>query len=506
MAQQRTRSMSIQPPVMGWNTKDPVSMMDPSYAVEMENYFPNGATVDLRKGSVEFASLTDQVFSMAEYVSQGSTRYLIAFTDNGNVINATAGGAGTDIDGGVSFGANAGGEVYTANFRDRLFMKANESTTDVYTWNASGNISAAAFTGPSGDDKDLWRIAPYKNRLYFIERFSASMWYGGLDSITGTLTEFDFQSLFTRGGRLYYIGGFSVTASSVSEYFVAISETGEVLLYQGDHPGNSTWSKVGHYYLAAPIGRRSFFNWGNDIVIITKVGAVSLTDVINATGRSEYSYLSDKISPTFKESIHLGPNPQVVSGIEYPNGPFILINASTATGTGGIGLDGANQFIMNTTTRAWCKFTGLNANCWCLFNNDLYLGRASGKIVKVDTGYHDEDTFIGGGAIASRTVKLRPAYNYFGNRETVKQFVSAIPTLYESEGLSLTLDADVDFANTTATSTVTDTTDTSYKLYQPVMGLNGIGQAASIRMDGTVTTKRRSLQAIKVIWNEGDLL
>jgi hypothetical protein len=87
----------------------------------------------------------------------------------------------------------------------------------------------------------------------------------------------------------------------------------------------------------------------------------------------------------------------------------------------------------------------------------------------------------------------------------VKQFTECRPIVQQSEGLTLTLDVNVDYNDVVATSTVTDTTDTAYKLYLPRMGLNGIGKAASVRIDGTVTTKRMSLQALEVLWNEGDI-
>ena len=66
----------------------------------------------------------------------------------------------------------------------------------------------------------------------------------------------------------------------------------------------------------------------------------------------------------------------------------------------------------------------------------------------------------------------------------------------------------MDFANVAATQTVTaDTTDTAYKIYQPRVGLQGIGNAVSIRIDQTApaTDKRFSLNAIKVVWQDGDI-
>jgi hypothetical protein len=92
------------------------------------------------------------------------------------------------------------------------------------------------------------------------------------------------------------------------------------------------------------------------------------------------------------------------------------------------------------------------------------------------------------------------------DRSSTKQFTSATIILQESEGLTLTVDADVDYADRTPTSTLTNTADTSYKRYHARAGLTGIGKAASIRFEDTVTTKRRSIEAIEVHWNEGDIV
>ena len=41
---------SLPAPVDGWNRKDSVANMKPSYAVTMDNYFPEQGSVTLRRG------------------------------------------------------------------------------------------------------------------------------------------------------------------------------------------------------------------------------------------------------------------------------------------------------------------------------------------------------------------------------------------------------------------------------------------------------------------------
>jgi hypothetical protein len=407
------------------------------------------------------------------------------------------------ITGGFSVVSN---EVFTVNFRGRLFCKGYDNTVDILSTDGTA-ATLAAFTGPGGDDKDLWRITTYKGRLYGLTISDASMWYGGVDAVTGAMTQFDFQSILTRGGKPWYIGSFSMTGGDITqEYFVLISEQGETLLYQGDYPGSATWGLMGRYFLPAPVGRNSFFNWGSDILIVTYEGLASLRDYIGTSPREPYTFLSDNIASSFKDAVAAvvavsASQVHFVMGIVYPKGQYLLVSFYGSSNV-------ATQYVMNTQTRAWTKFTNQRGLAWSLLNNSLYFGSindaSDGFVAKADNGYFDEDLSTPA-AVIPRTIKLRHAFNYLGERSLEKQFTEAILIIYQSEGLDLTLDADVDYANTTATSRVTDTTDTSYKLYQPTMGLKGSGKAVSIRIDGTVTTKRMSLQATEVRWKEGDL-
>lgn len=496
------QSQTIIPPINGWNTKDPISGMDPSFAVEMENFFPNFGTVDLRNGYIRTATNSNACNNFGvifEYVKTDGNNYLIWFSQTNQVYNASASGAATNITG----AATVNEDSFLVNYQNRVYMADTTTATDVHYWTATGNIQLAAFVGPSGDDKALWKMTTYKNRIYFIQTNAAIMWYSGLNAVTGTLTSFSLESLFKRGGRLYHIGTISQQNNITGEYFIAISEKGEVILYQGDYPGSTTWTVTGHFDIPAPLGKRSFFSWGNDTVILTREGALSLIDIMNVQ-RGGYSYLTENISSAYRDLVVTAANAgygDYIQGIHYPSGPYILISIRGAAASTFV------QLVMNTVTKAWCKFSNMTALSWALFSDNLYFSSnpTSGGscLFKADTGDFDDD---GNSGIATRTIKLRPAYNYFGNPETVKQFVEARPILYQQYGLSLTMDADIDYANTTAVSTITDTSNTSYVLYNPRLGLTGIGKAASIRIDGTMTTNKFSLQAIEVLWNEGDII
>jgi hypothetical protein len=505
------KSLTIVPPVAGWNTKDPLSEMDPRYSPGLENFFPGNGAVELRKGYTQHVKTTTGVgyFYLSELVNSAGVHFLIAFTGgSGDLYNATAAGAGTQITGGF---LTQSAENYSVNYMGRLFIKGYSSAANSDMLSTDGTAATRpGFTGPGGDDKDLWRLTTYKGRIYALAISDASMWYPATRAaITGALTQYDFQSLFTLGGKPWYIGPFSMTGGdSTQEYFCIISEMGEVFLFQGDSPSDTTWYQVSHFFIAAPVGRKSFFNWRSDILVITYDGLLSLREYIGTVAGEDYKYLSDNIATDFKDAIAGSvafSASNYISGIVYPKGQYLLVNF-LATG-------GSTQYVMNTQTRAWAKFTGQNAYAWSLLNNALYWGGAvpvtlDGYVALADNGYKDVDP-ANSALTLTRTIKCRHAFNYFGDPTTDKVFVSAKPIMYQSEGMEVTANIDVDYADNAATSTEGPDTSkgTAYQKYEPTLALTNsddyYGAAGSFRIDGTVTEKRFRLEATKITWTEG---
>lgn len=490
---------------MGWSTKQPISSMDPTYSPEIENWFPNGNTVDLRKGYRKFATTGGQSGTLGEYTSEAGITYFVAGSGT-DLYSIDTTGTTSDIDG----GATAANEFSWVNFKGRIILVYEGGGSDVYHWTGTGNIAASAFVGPAGDDKALRKVTSYKNRLYFSEYSAASVWYAGLDAVTGALTEFDLTSIFRKGGDIWFIGSISSTANnSQEEYFVIISRMGEIVLYQGDNPSAATWSKVGHYFCSPPVGSRSFFYWGNDIVIITWEGALSLLSVMGAGADQTYAYLTDEIQGAYKDLIdHSGTTTEYVSGIHYAKGNQLIINIHNKDTTHVV-----YQLVMNTKTGAWTKFTNQQVFFFGILNGNLYFSyNLKNHIYRADynasgAAAFDEDPDNAGQAL-TRTTKLRHAVNYFGDSRNNKQFVDARPIFLGSRAagnISLASGVDIDYANTTQTSTQTYPSGTSTEaLYKEKCGLAGTGKAASYRIDA-VTADTLKLQATEIFYNEGDV-
>jgi hypothetical protein len=86
------------------------------------------------------------------------------------------------------------------------------------------------------------------------------------------------------------------------------------------------------------------------------------------------------------------------------------------------------QFVMNTITKAWCRFTGWNASCWTEFGGDIYF--ASGlKVIKANIGANDSGQPIIGvcaqaysslGVNAQKEITLvRPNFGFTGAAQLI---------------------------------------------------------------------------------------
>lgn len=517
MTREKTiRSAVIPPPVGGWNTRDPISQMDSTFATELINLFPQDGVVTLRNGRTRFGTASSG--GVLHTFRYGSYDKLIQAGIVLDIRDMSSGGAGTDIRGGAAIN---GGFFYSQQFKDRIFLNSTSTSDDVYHWTGTGNIAASAFTGPSGDDKTLGPIAAYKNRLYFASLNSLDIWYANYDSITGALTQYPVDALFKLGGLILFMG--SVTRAkdfSEDELFCAVSSEGEVLLFQGNSPASTSWEIIGRYNIPKPLGVKAFFYLGSTLMIITSQGILPIDTIMGGNFSSSVSsVLSGDISALIRAKFTEAAQPEFFpssgsiynhrwNGCNYPRANMLVINIPT---TSAVTTNESEQYVMNSLTGAWCKFTGWSANHFAIWQDRLYSvwsgaqsPSVSGAVFLCDDGYVDYDS---SNATVSRTIKMRPAYNFFGDPSHKKRFLFAVPHMYQSEGMQLTIDADVDFKNVAATQVVTpDNADTSYKYYSPTVGLAAVGKCASIRIDQSVTTKRMELQAIEVFWETGSVL
>lgn len=495
-------STTLPPPIKGWNTRDPISGMDPIYALEAENFVSNGGAIDTREGTAVHATgMTATFVNFLQVLNSSSGSQKLVATVTNTAYNVTSSGVAVNLNtAGVDL---FGSENMPVNFAGKIWWRNISTPNHVAYWDGI-TATVQVTTGPS---LRASLIAQYRSRLYFAERDVVSagfrnIYYGGVGQVLGFagIPSFDVGLLFTNGGTIAYIGSFATGGAALEENFIVISSTGEILLFQGDNPGSANWILVNRVFIGQPASTRAFIPYSQDLFVLTAQGVVSVRKALQSPG--EDPTISNVIKSEFKQlAMLLTPTSNLTANcaIWWEARGLLVFNILLQTSPP----YSTYQIVYDLKTDSWWKWTGVTMHSMAILGGELYFGTINGKVFKM-TGESDEDP-ANPGAVLPRTLKLRPAYNYFGNRSESKQFVEARPFLRMSQGLSLTMAADVDYNNIAANTTVSDLTDTSYKLYTPRVGLQGIGRCASIRIDQTVTTKKMRLEAIEVLWNDGDV-
>ncbi|MGI9338551.1 MAG: hypothetical protein ACR2P4_08595 [Gammaproteobacteria bacterium] len=432
-----SNSETIPPAVLGWNRRDPLFEMNPGFATILDNYFPQPNFVELRNGHTEHATgIGSGVVETLFAYNSGSTNKLLAF-GNSAIYDATSTGAvGAALASGFT-----NNRWQTTNFATKGIFVNGDDAPQSYD---GSTVSAAGFTGPT-TVSDLIGVHPFKNRLLFVEKNTASFWYPANPlAVTGALTEFDLSGVAPSGGNLIAIDSLTIDGGSgVDDLVVFAMEKGIIIVYQGSDPG-ADFSLVGVFDICPPVGRRPFQKFGGDLVMISCDGYVPLSQYLRTARAAQQIALSDNISGEVSELL------RTISGnfgwqiMHYPRGNWLLVNVPNVVGAQ------SDQHVMNTITKAWCRFKGMNAQCWEVFNGMPYFGGISGNVLEADTTRADNGTNIIGDA--------QTAFIYFGNRSQLKHFKMVRPTISSDSSLPVSVGLGTDFDSAVSLSTTASTT------------------------------------------------
>lgn len=503
--------VSIPAPVGGLNARDALANMSPLDAVILENWWPGTSSVDVRKGSEDHVTglPNNYVETLARY-SSASTSKLFAVCDSEIYDVTTSGTAGAALVTGltnsrfqkVNFTNAAGSWLYLVNGSDGPQLYNGTA------WQTVTQVSSPiAITGV--DPSTFINVNSYKNRLFFIPVNSTAFYYLAVNAVGGAATKFDLGPLLSLGGYLMAMVTWSMdnTSGGLQEFAAFISSEGEVIVYQGNDPDFvSSWFLVSKFRIGRPVGRRCWEKVGSDILIICADGLFPLSKAL-LTDRSRLNEaITDKIVNLINTDIASYGNNFGWQCVLYPTGQKIILNVPRVEGTN------IYQYVMNTVTGAWTKFTGWTSSCWELFNDEIYFG-AMGVVTKADTGQNDNDNTI----IAT----AQPAFSYFGTQGQ-KIFTLTRPIFTTDGNLNAAIGLCINFGTTTILSTPTfsgssgSPWNTSPWNVTPWGGVNnvvanwlstrGVGFSATIKMIVYAKNITVSWQSTDYVWESGGVL
>jgi len=456
----------------------------------------NGADpVTVYNGTYWFSIATTSTGAAISTITRGGSGNLTA-----TVTTATAHGLVTNNQVTVS-----GATPTEFNGTYRITVTGANSFTYVMATAPATNATIVGSYLPTGitgaDSSTFIHVNLYKNRLWFTQENSLKIYYLPVNSIAGASAEINFGGIARNGGYLQAMGTWTIDAGEgVDDYAAFATSMGELILFTGTDPSSpTTWALKGVWQLGQTFSRRCFYKFGGDLLLLTQDGLVPMAGALQSSRLDPRVNLTDKIF----YAISLAADLYAINfGWEisyYAKQNMLIINVPTN--------DGKQQFVMHTITKAWAQFTGINANCFVVHNDDLYFG-GNGFVGKFYDTNADDDTNI----VAS----VQQAYSYFDSRGQQKRFTLVRPILQVDNGNpAIVCGINVDFETTNATGSVTfnpaalsagiwDTSvwDNAYwsgglvinKVWQ---GVNGIGYAAGMYM-------KIATQDINVRWASTD--
>lgn len=509
---QVAQTKSIPAPVGGLNARDAIAEMPATDAVTMENWMPTPTNLAVRNGSRNHSTgITGWVETLMAYSAQSGTQKLFAAAGSSIFDASVPGAIGAAVVTGktsarwqhANFGTPGGEFLVAVNGADA--MEVFNGTA----WQAvTGGSSPISLTGIA--TSSLISVAPYKSRLIFIEKNSLRFWYLPVLQVGGAALAFDLASQFKLGGYLVAFTSWNIdTPAGPQDYAAFITSQGEVAVYQGYDPSiPGAWELTGLFRVGRPLGRRCMQKFGSDVYIISVDGLFPLSQALLTDRSQQNKAISNKITNLINTDAQLYGQAFGWQLVLHPMGNKLLVNVPQLEN----GLQ--YQYVMNTITGAWTKFTGWLATCWEVMGDQLFFG-GNGVVVQADIGTDDNGSQI--------KTDLRPAFSDFGVSGQQKQWTMVRPVFSADNTFGVVAVLNTDFSDRQPLTTLTlpaasgeavwDVAAWDESLWAQGQQTRlawesavGIGFYASLRLQTVSQASVLSLQAIDYVFQLGGVL
>ncbi|HCZ48110.1 MAG TPA: hypothetical protein DCZ11_03780 [Gammaproteobacteria bacterium] len=419
-------------PTRGWVTNQNLAAKVEGSALVMDNWFPTKLGARVRGGGKKVATIgSDPVERLFSYDAAGDQHFFAA--SETDIYDITIFDAGTAPSADVSSLTSGAWSVQQIGTAGGTFLVCVNGADTPRAFDGT-NWSTATITGVTA--ANLNHVTLYRNRLYFVEKDSLSIWYLSAGAYQGAATELSLKGVFQKGGSLLFVATWSTADSGEGkdDFLVAVSNHGEVAVYSGAYPGDSSWDLVGRYEISPPLGPNAYMRAGGDLVIATYDGLVPISQAIaldkDALALAAISY---PIEPNWRYEVqasNIDTKPWEL--VRFPREDMLIVSLPHT---------GERLFVCNLHTGAWARYVGWNAQSLGMFNNFAYFGDGSGSIYRCESGGQDGE--------AAYTAKLCLAFDDHGSpaahkqalmaRATMRAFFSTVPKI------SVAADYDTDF-------------------------------------------------------------
>ena len=363
---------TVPAPIGGWNTTSSIAQMPITDAAVLDNWIPSTGSVVNRKGYSLYATFPgDTVDSMFELKAATVNKAIAA--SNGGFYDWTAGGDAVLIKDGFTSDT-----WYGTIYNGVLGLVNGVDAPQIYDGTTMSDMTVSGITNV----EDLVGITTFKNRTYFIEKNSQNFWYSDLSTMGGVLQSFPLGNVGVFGGNLIAIQTLTKDGGNGQQDILCFfMSTGEIIIYEGSDPGTN-FSLIGIFKAGRPINARSIIKFGADIFFVSNEGYTTVSSLLPLSFGKTNTGLNEKIRGAASSAV---AQFSTLFGWEVtlvPAESLLIVNVPQTTNT-------FVQHVLNVNTMAWCRFTDINARCWCVFGNNAYFGDIDGNIYKYGPLYTD---------------------------------------------------------------------------------------------------------------------
>lgn len=400
--------------------------MAPTDAILMENFFPDLKSVRLRGGYTAHASSVGSVAVESLMVYEAGTMSKMIAAAGTAIYNVTSAGTASTLISGL---ANEGRWSYV-NFNGKLGMVNGATTPRQFN---GTTISTLTITCTGLTSSTLIGVTSYRSRTYWWKNNSQDFYYSSVDTLGGAVTKFPLSRVGQFGGNIKAIGNWSQGGGSptwgqggqLEQLLTIVMSSGDIIVYRGGNPGDATdFALVGVFKVGRPLGDRCLVKVAGDLIVLTADGFVPMSAITRAGQFSSDNAISDKIRKAITEATGSYASNEGWEAVYYPRGNRVLFNVPLSSTI-------SNQYVVNTVSGSWAKFTGMNARCWALFEDNIYFG-GTGAVYKADSGTADISTAIDGSVLTSYS-QVRGGLTHV---KTVRPVLSSAGSLVFGIGVS----------------------------------------------------------------------
>ena len=491
-AAQTSVTAMVPAPVAGVNYRDPIVAMGPTDAVVLDNLIPRQAGVELRSGWQYFSTTTNAAIrSIFAYNAGSSANNKLFAGSSGKIYDVTSGTPS------IAVASTSANDVWsTTHFSTTAGIFLIACTPGIggayYTYDPTGGW---VLRTPAGAPANISTVCSFKQRLFFTVEGSASIFYiNAVNAITGSLQEFPVGSQLKNGG--YCVGMTSWTIDGgfgVDDYLAVFGSEGDVIVYQGTDPTSTTnWSVRGTWYVGpVPKYGRFFTNIGGDVMVLSEMGLVPLSKMVDGTFLDTNDGPTDKIQREVQPLVQAMKNTVSWDVFVVPQQNILILKPPQTT-TGAY-----TQFAMNLTTTGWCTFSNIPMTCATNLAGVTYCGTSDGRVFKAFTGNLDGVAINGTGG-TNVEGDMQTAFNDYQAPTKLKKFNMAHPIFVASQEPSVKLQMNTQFtyAGVAGSPSFSQSSGSLWSssqwsvarwsggsnTYQAWVGVSGLGYYASLRM------------------------